>query len=421
MLPHATAGDDREPAWILSLPPALSGGGEPIVRVGLLRPSLLYWLELLGLLLATLGVAALLGRALYRTVVRPGRAGTLPGHLIGFGAILPFWALWPVLVDRVVDLQNAFFRFLIGGIAPIVCTFRTVETVCGLCPSYVTRSEGDFCFYYATVPMVKRIARDANGAARPRAGDPVPASRAQILRHLATFLGLTCATGALQSVLMPHPDMNVFGMGDDVSWRSPRRLATWQLYANSALQALLFQLCLATYFEALMFAFALLTGCAASPCMDNPLLASASPMDFWGRRWNTLIHQVLKNGVYKPLRQAGAGRNAAVLATFLASGLFHEWILWLVFALGSRGAPLPMGYGGSLVFFVWQALLIGLELAVGGTALVQSASRRLPTPLRTALVVAAGILPAHFFLEPYLVGERFFQHGALGLPMVVRL
>ena len=28
--------------------------------------------------------------------------------------------------------------------------------------------------------------------------------------------------------------------------------------------------------------------------MNNPLLATTSPSDFWGKRWNLLIHGVLK-------------------------------------------------------------------------------------------------------------------------------
>jgi hypothetical protein len=230
--------------------------------------------------------------------------------------------------------------------------------------------------------------------------------------------------------------MNVFGMGiegvsdEDVDWHSTERYFTWQLYANSVVQALLFQMYLTTYLEALTFSFSVLTGFEAEPAMDNPLLESKSPTDFWGRRWNTLIHTVLKNGVYKPLRKcASLPREVAILATFVSSGVFHEWILVLVFVTtdgfgietGRKDSHYEPSYGGSIVFFSWQALLIGLELAFSRTKFVRGIARILPTPVKSALVVGMGVPLAHFFLEPYVTSGYFFQHGAAGLPMVVRV
>lgn len=36
----------------------------------------------------------------------------------------------------------------------------------------------------------------------------------------------------------------------------------------------------------------------------QPLFCATSPSDFWGRRWNSLVHHHLKKGVYKPFRAA---------------------------------------------------------------------------------------------------------------------
>ena len=62
--------------------------------------------------------------------------------------------------------------------------------------------------------------------------------------------------------------------------------------------------------------------------MSNPLLTATSPSDFWGRKWNLIVHSVLKNGVFKPVYNFTYNRPLAVLSCFVASGLFHEWILW---------------------------------------------------------------------------------------------
>jgi hypothetical protein len=58
--------------------------------------------------------------------------------------------------------------------------------------------------------------------------------------------------------------------------------------------------------------------------MRNPMFLSKSPSDFWSRRWNLLIHRVLKGGVYKPIRKHFKSAALASIAAFMASGAFHE-------------------------------------------------------------------------------------------------
>lgn len=121
---------------------------------------------------------------------------------------------------------------------------------------------------------------------------------------------------------------------------------------------------------------------------DYPLICSTSPSDFWGRRWNNLIHDSLKQGVYKPVRWYGKSRTVAFLAAFFASGLIHEYVWVLLFhqttnqqsellqlgEVSSCCAVLPdMGisttacycqtgwFGKQLIFFGWNGILISLE------------------------------------------------------------
>ena len=74
--------------------------------------------------------------------------------------------------------------------------------------------------------------------------------------------------------------------------------------------------------NALAAAWRLCGGCALTP-MRNPL-AAVTPADFW-RRWNRPTQQFLHEYVYRPL---GGHREpvAATLATFVVSGLIHEWL-----------------------------------------------------------------------------------------------
>lgn len=77
-------------------------------------------------------------------------------------------------------------------------------------------------------------------------------------------------------------------------------------------------------------------------------------------------------------------------------------------------------YGGSMVFFLWQAALIAIELLVGKHYLFQLLGQNLPIPIRTAVVVCLGLPFAHFFLESYVKSD-FFPHGQQALPMFLPL
>jgi hypothetical protein len=262
---------------------------------------------------------------------------------------------------------------------------------------------------------------------RDNKGDYIPYPFQKTIRHLFLFVVYLFVTGLLQSIMTPYEDMAIFGSpGDD--WYSLDRFFTWQLYANNASHAMLFQMYLTTYCEGLTLFWCVITGYQTEPVMNNPLFGSRSPSDFWGRRWNLLVHGVLKGGVYKPVRKYFS-RTTAVIASFVASGVFHEWLLTTLFAPLSHNQLDKDGectdcykptYGGALVFFIWQAIVIAVEMMIGQTESVISLTKNMPQPIRTVLVISLGLPVAHFFCEPY-VRSDFFSHGQMGLPMILRI
>ena len=332
LFPHSIEDDTREPLFTITVPLFGSSiitdedSAQVTAEYGFFLFSHAYWIEMLALLLVALSVAAGVGWILYKSVLARKMEDTTLAYLVGFGLVLPFWISWPVFILKAFDIRNAIYRFMVAGIVPVICAFRTIETVFGLCPNYTTSSAKDFCFYYATVPIVARnvaakatsvesskhgVARnnldtdattksiEASGNPAAAVGEPIWCSNAKKLKHLGTFVCLLFLTGALQSFLTPHPYMNAFpyNNGDGESfWYSAERYLSWQLYANSALQAMLFQMYLTTYYEALTFVFSLLTGYEAEVAMGNALLQSQSVTEFWGKRWNIMIHKMLKNG-----------------------------------------------------------------------------------------------------------------------------
>lgn len=97
------------------------------------------------------------------------------------------------------------------------------------------------------------------------------------------------------------------------------------------------------------------------PPSNEPYL-STSLQDFWGRRWNLMVTNLLRHTVYKPVRSSlGSvlGQWAplpAVVASFLVSGLMHELLFYHV----TRASP----SWEVTLFFVLQGACLVVELAV---------------------------------------------------------
>lgn len=136
------------------------------------------------------------------------------------------------------------------------------------------------------------------------------------------------------------------------------------------------------------------------------MFESESPSDFWGRRWNLLIHKSLKGAIYKPIRSMGGSKAMAVFGAFFASGLFHEWVLPCTFS------DYPNVHGPNSVFFAWQAMLVAVEAAVGCTAPFQILKRNLPRRVRSLLVILCGVPFGRWFLDSY-IHSRFFEQGQM--------
>jgi Membrane bound O-acyl transferase family len=169
-----------------------------------------------------------------------------------------------------------------------------------------------------------------------------------------------------------------------------------------------------------------LMGLTQIPMMLNPLFESTSVSDFWGRRWNLVVHGFLKRGVYKPVRTKYS-KMAAATATFLASGFFHEWLLSIMSYPqdDSGGYCTPPscvrpGYGRNTLFFVYNALLIGLEYAIGGAIIFQLLKKHLPTTMLSLLIASTALPVAHWFTNDYLRLD-FFHDGQLAWPIIIRL
>ncbi|KAL1369849.1 long-chain-alcohol O-fatty-acyltransferase-like [Arachis hypogaea] len=103
-------------------------------------------------------------------------------------------------------------------------------------------------------------------------------------------------------------------------------------------------------------------GFEIEPQFNEPYL-STSLQDFWGRRWNLMVTSILRPTVYDPVRSVSTGifgitcaSRAAMLATFLVSGLMHELIYYYL----SRVSPT----WEVTWFFVLHGVCTAVEVAV---------------------------------------------------------
>jgi alginate O-acetyltransferase complex protein AlgI len=99
-------------------------------------------------------------------------------------------------------------------------------------------------------------------------------------------------------------------------------------------------------------------GVHARPIMDRPFWA-VSLTEFWGRRWNLAVHDLMHEFAFRPWL-ARWGVRVAVAGVFILSGLFHELVLSL---------PAWGGFGLPTLFFTLQLAGVALERTATGKRL----------------------------------------------------
>jgi hypothetical protein len=172
---------------------------------------------------------------------------------------------------------------------------------------------------------------------------------------------------------------------------------------------------------------------------DHPLLLSESVSDFWGRRWNILIHVALKRSMYKPVRAAmdsnknKYSRTFASLAVLCVSGLYHEYVCALLFFVTGVSATTGGGCQGLLSvlllrlldrqaanLFGWNGILIALEYWIVGQQAPNVLTPKLQPRLllRSHLVVLLALPVGHLFTGD-LVQAGYFDHIHPAIPVIV--
>lgn len=224
---------------------------------------------------------------------------------------------------------------------------------------------GTFCFWLL-VPPKAQLPHDVAEADRVRAQ-----GRGRLLRAALKVPGVAALTLVHLHWPAVHHDPWV-----EAFW------ALWLTYLG------------VSAFVDLVSGLAMQTGIDVAEGFDAPPLAR-SPRDFWGQRWNLVVHDLVFRHVFMPL---GGIRKPlrSTMGVFIVSGLIHE--LFVLSCLGHVGR-----YPGfMLLFFAIHGVAVMAQLAWDRGPGRRSTMAR---PLAIALHLGWITLTSPLFFAP--LGEIF--------------
>ena len=403
--------DTREPIVTFST----SNGSE----YGLLAPSLSFWLQMAAILVLQSILCNALAALVYYGIIR--RRGTSTAYLIGYGFVIPFVVAMPFYFIRALDLRNTCFMIAVAS-TPVLLTFRCLEAMYGFSPPAVEAQITNYMLYYGSVIEFVFDGK-TNHAVKSTKGEALIKAR----RFLTFYLFLALLFSVLEPCSYAPIDMRPRGSsGPTIEGTISDFLHPGHL-ANNFAVAYVTHVCLHTGTLGFGAAISLLAGIKTMDIADNPFFLSSSPSDFWGRRWNCLVHGVLKRGIYKPVRSMSENAALAAVATFVASGVLHEYILAIISIDNGRSensssndGNASVQYGMHLAFFAYNAIIFTLEHVVGEIHIFKWSGRNFH-PTVVSLCVVCSVLPiAHWFTDEYK-SKGFYSDYKVGFPIIVSM
>lgn len=358
----------------------------------LYSPRLLFWIQISVLLMIQSVVAVLLAITIYYGIIK--RRRTISSYLLCWGCIIPSSLAFPASLITFFNIRNR--AILVATAAtPTLITFRSVEALCGFSPHSVEDSLSNYCLYYSSVIEFVFDSKTRRPA-RANRQDVIQKGKSFVLNFMLIIL------------LISFMEAHIYQPFND-----------WYI-ANNLFAAVLTSTTIACGTGAFGFSICALAGLLTLDVFDNPMFESSSVSDFWGNRWNRLVHGVLKRGVYKPVRKITSSRSAAAISAFVMSGLLHEYILLLISIPMSHGdgyVNYKPSYGSQFCFFAWNGLLMVLEY-IFVTHFRTKVKLSTPPPILTSMLVVSLALPiSHWFTEEY-IRSHLFSHYSVGFPFI---
>mmetsp|Transcript_28540 Transcript_28540/g.47239 ORF Transcript_28540/g.47239 Transcript_28540/m.47239 type:complete len:419 (-) Transcript_28540:47-1303(-) len=394
--------DNREP-WIrgLEIPGVVEGS------FSVYAPEPGPWIQLAVIFGAQTLLQCIFAAVIYLAIIQ--NRGKQFTYFIGYGVIIPLICYLPFPILELLDIKSRVVRLALTT-APTIVGFRCMEAMHGTSPAVAETSLLHYVAYYTCL-------FDFYWDEKTKTRDKISASELghSVYRIVCHFFLLSLIVSYLL-----YYDFKPFASAVELDQYhlTLELLEPGQLF-NNYLYAVMtfFGLSLGWNLAALSTN---LQGFRTVVPFHNPLWTSRSPSDFWGKKWNTTIHGILKRAAFQPVKKAGYSTSIAILATFAGSGVLHEYAWAIMFSstthdydengncVGFCWYPL---IGKQMVFFAWCGTTMLLERPVAKLPSVQWMSKNLPTVVISTLVVATVLPFAHWYPGDWIVSQYWHDYS----------
>lgn len=328
---------------------------------------------------------------------------TSSSYIIGYGIVIPSLLYFPFMLSDLLDLQNSVLRF-VSTLCPVLSLFRTMEAMYGFSPGGSENSVRSYMGYYSAIGEV---------IFNKETKETIPPKKSDIMKKLIMFAVGSFGLGFFSSILIQY-DFYPFGF---IESHNIGTVLSFGNIGNNLSSAILVQSYIATFLMPMSALLNLFQNFETVNAMTNALFTAESVSDFWGKKWNLLVHGVLKRGVFKPVRSISSSPIAAI-CTFIASGLFHEWIILVLIYDGKNIINLEKS-GYQMKFFIWNAFLAVLEtLLLKKINFWEKLRNIFPHTVVSVMVIMFAVPIAHWFLDPY-IELGLLHHGQIAFPTFV--
>mmetsp|Transcript_54238 Transcript_54238/g.129271 ORF Transcript_54238/g.129271 Transcript_54238/m.129271 type:complete len:445 (+) Transcript_54238:56-1390(+) len=319
-----------------------------------------------------------IGYKLFKTTLLPQRV-----KMLLMGCFLPLFIIGPFAVLSIRGPCKALMAHFSLSFFGVMGFFKWLELMCGTGPRGSDTSLGRFVLYF-TSPAEVLFDEEGKLAKAPPG---------QMQELLLSFAGHTALATIILSLGRETGFSPFLGCAVD-----PLSLPFFGL--PRSLPAIYLQ----AMYVYCMLAQALIThraplalfGIATRTPMRQPMWLSTSARDYWGRRWNLIVHHLMKRTFFTPFatRKEKAWRHVGGILAFVMSGLFHEY-MWAAVNWPNTDQYIP---GLAVLFFLVQYAICAVEVVLERTTLGKWATtwpRPLKTVVTTAIVLPWGPLFLH--------------------------
>ena len=272
-------------------------------------PEWIFFFQVALLVLLQMVTGCILGAVMYFGIVtRQETSFIQTRYMIGYGVVIPL-SLWiPFIICDWLDIRSVALRMSLVSL-PMTISLRCLATMYGFISTSCQKSFRD---YIVSVAFILRPKLDVNGRTIPWTINILGKT---VVKYL--FWGLV--QGIFFTVLIPY---DFYPFKSTIKANEVRLAFEFGTLYNTFFQLVLGNFSLAFSLSGISILASILTGIVYDDHVTNfPMFLSSSVSDFWGSRWNNLIHSDLKHGIYKPVRYKTGNKTLAAFSTFFVSGM----------------------------------------------------------------------------------------------------